>query len=480
MSHFFEFLLDFLAQFAGGRGPKENELVRFGLAILFWGALLAVAGLRQRQHRPPREKLLVWGFSLGLGRELLMFCILSLQILDVVEIDSLHAFFPPIEHTLLLASTVVVAAAFMRYILDNPRLTRWYLIIGLGTAVLCYFITFRPWTNFITVHPESEIGLIWCAWVFHLAGCVLILIPFVLLIKKRGWLRDVVLLALLFFFLDDFLMLVNLSTDHVYSTVLEPICNSLHLWAIPLLGFVYWREQSLERGRLEEDLLEISDREKRSIGQNLHDALVQNLAGIAFLSKLMANNLKKKSLAQSKDAMEITKLLQSAIDQTRGIARGLYPIQIEEEGWMAALEEFANHTTALFKVPCEFQCDYPVDLPDIEYATHVYRIVQEAVNNAIKHGKPEKIIIDVTQSDGRILVSVRSRGKKSPPSDRKTPGTGKGMGMRIMKYRASMIGASLDFQFHTKDGSLVTCAFQNPETSEEPFEGMEGVERKYG
>ena len=99
-----------------------------------------------------------------------MFCIFSLQILNVVNASSLHAFFPPIEHTLLLASVVVVAAAFIRYILDDPRLTRWYLLIGLGTSVICYFVTFQSWTNFMTLHPESEIGLIWCAWVFHLAG----------------------------------------------------------------------------------------------------------------------------------------------------------------------------------------------------------------------------------------------------------------------------------------------------------------------
>ena len=123
--------------------------------------------------------------------------------------------------------------------------------------------------------------------------------------------------------MDDFLMLFNLATLRVYVEVLAPIRNSFHLWAIPILGFVYWREQALERGRLEKDILEISDREQRSIGQNLHDALVQKLTGIAFLSKLMANSLKSEKLHHSKDAMEITTHLQEAIDQVRGIAGGL-------------------------------------------------------------------------------------------------------------------------------------------------------------
>jgi PAS domain S-box-containing protein len=254
------FVLVFLAQFAGGPGPIENNLMRFGLAATCWGALLVVAFSRQRQNELPREKLLVWGFGLGLARELFMFGFVSLQMLGVVERESVYFVSAPLEQALAMAAVVMVAGAFLRYILNDALLSRRYLQIGLGVTGICYIATFWWWAAYITAHPESRFGQTWCAWLFRLAAFTLIAISILLLARKQGWLRDIVLVALVFFSLDEFLMLVNLATDEIYTNVFCPIAHAFHIWAIPLLGYVYIREQSIERRQAEEALRESEKR----------------------------------------------------------------------------------------------------------------------------------------------------------------------------------------------------------------------------
>ena len=110
VNKFLDFLLVLLTQFAGGPGPIENNLMRFGLAAVLWGALLIVAWSRQRHNELPREKLLVWGFGLGLARELFMFSFVSLQMLDVVERESVYFVSAPLEQALAMAAVVMSLA----------------------------------------------------------------------------------------------------------------------------------------------------------------------------------------------------------------------------------------------------------------------------------------------------------------------------------------------------------------------------------
>ena len=124
MNRYLDFLLNLLAQFAGGPGPRENNLVRFGLAAVFWLVLLIVAWSRQRQQELPREKLLVWGFGLGLARELFMFSHVAMQLMGIELYGSVGFLTEPLEHALTLAAFVVVAAAFLRYLLDDVPISR--------------------------------------------------------------------------------------------------------------------------------------------------------------------------------------------------------------------------------------------------------------------------------------------------------------------------------------------------------------------
>src|SRR5207247_1436366 len=131
-----------------------------------------------------------------------------------------------------------------------------------------------------------------------------------------------------------------------------------------------------ERKRLEKEILEISDREQRRIGQGLHDGLCQHLAGIELMSQVLEQNLAKKSEASATQAGRIARHVREAISQTRMLARGLSPVSIEANGLMSALEELAATITELFHIECLFESKEPILISDNAVATHLYRITQ--------------------------------------------------------------------------------------------------------
>jgi two-component system, LuxR family, sensor kinase FixL len=209
-----------------------------------------------------------------------------------------------------------------------------------------------------------------------------------------------------------------------------------------------------DRKRLEKEILEISDREQRRIGQDLHDGLCQHLAGIELMSQVLAQKLAPKSKAHAKQVNEIAGHVRDAISHTRSLARGLSPVTIESEGLMSALHELATNTEKIFHVQC--RCDFaePVAMHDHAAATHLFRIAQEAVSNAIKHGKARRLNISLRDSRGRIVLKVSDNGRGFP---RRTTNA-KGMGLRIMQSRASMIGGAMVIERNTNGGMSVTCA----------------------
>ncbi len=246
MNTFWDYLLTVLTKYGGGAGGPPNELVRFSLTAIFFAILFYIAWSRQRQGDYPREKLLVWGFGLGLGRELFMFTIVSFQVTGVIEPANLEIFFPPIEHLLRLVALVFIAGAFLRYILDDAFISRRYLQSGLIVSVLSYLFVFWPWAQAVLADPEIKFGMHWGDWMMHIAGIIVLAIPIILLARTKGWVRNVAIVAITGFFLDDFLMLFNLATAEVYAPIYGPIRHNLHIWAIPLLGYVYLKEQANE------------------------------------------------------------------------------------------------------------------------------------------------------------------------------------------------------------------------------------------
>jgi PAS domain S-box-containing protein len=210
-----------------------------------------------------------------------------------------------------------------------------------------------------------------------------------------------------------------------------------------------------ERRRLEKAILEVSEREQRRIGEDLHDGLGQHLTGIAFMSKVLESDLCEKSLPEAKDAAKIVKLVNEAIDKTRELARGLLPVVSDAHGLMSALTGYAEETQDLFRISCRFQCSAAVLVYDVNVATHVYHIAREAVNNAIKHGRPEHVVIGLFAENGEGTLSIQDDGEGFPENGPDHSG----MGLNIMSYRANIIGGSLDVRENHTGGITVVCLF---------------------
>jgi PAS domain S-box-containing protein len=209
-----------------------------------------------------------------------------------------------------------------------------------------------------------------------------------------------------------------------------------------------------ERKRLEREILEISDQERRRIGQDLHDGLCQHLAGIELMSQVLEQKLAAKSKADAARVGDISRYVRDAIGQTRSLARGLSPVTLESEGLASALQELASNTEKMFGITCHVMAPQAghVHAPAVE--THLYRIAQEAVSNAIKHGKAREVRIQLEVTPERTLLSVTDDGTGIP----EPPPRNGGMGLRIMDYRAGMIGGVLSIQRNSRVGTTVRCS----------------------
>ena len=212
------------------------------------------------------------------------------------------------------------------------------------------------------------------------------------------------------------------------------------------------------RKRLEQEILNISEREQRRIGRELHDSIGQQFTGIAFMMKVLEQKLTDKLTDEAADAAEIKRLVNQAMDQTRGLAKGLHPIDLDAGSLVAALQELAATTEKMFGVRCALIDDGPVDIDDAEVATHLYRITQEAITNAIKHGKAKNIRVELACKANETVLTVANDGLPFPEQ---FEARGTGMGLQIMDHRADIIGASLDVRKAAKDGTIVTCSFRN-------------------
>ena len=261
-----------------------------------------------------------------------------------------------------------------------------------------------------------------------------------------------------------------------YSTVLVPIWNALILTVVYvivvwLLGALRAAQQELERKvdqrtcalmreigereRLEKEILEISEREQRRIGHDLHDGLCQHLTATAMAGQVLGQKLSARSLAESKDAGEIVRLIEEGIAMTRNMAHGIAPLDMESEGLITALRGLAANVSRMSKVACMLECDSPPSIEDAEAATHLYRIAQEAVQNALRHGKPRQIVMSLSRVRDRAELTIEDDGTGLPEDWQ----SGRGLGTRIMAHRAQMIGGALSIEPNPTGGTFVTCSF---------------------
>ena len=210
-----------------------------------------------------------------------------------------------------------------------------------------------------------------------------------------------------------------------------------------------------ERKRMEKAILEISAREQRKIGRDLHDGLGQHLTGIAFMSKVLERKLAADGSPEAVEVEKIVRLVNEAIHKTRELARGLLPVVSDSDGLMSALKRWTGEVEDLFRIQCRFECSEPVRITDVNVATHLYHIAQEAVNNAIKHARATELIVSLGRPKGVGMLEVEDDGIGLPHVRQGHSG----LGLHIMSYRANMIGGSLELRTGAHGGTVVSCRF---------------------
>jgi signal transduction histidine kinase len=209
---------------------------------------------------------------------------------------------------------------------------------------------------------------------------------------------------------------------------------------------------AIERSGLEQELLMISRHEQQRIAQDLHDGLCQQLVGIEFRNSALAHQPALTAEARY-EVLEIGEMLRNVTRQARGLIHGLSPIQVEVGGLMSALQGLTENASDLFKVSSKFRCPRPVRIEKSEVAGHLYRIAQEAIGNAIQHGQAKQILVSLKQLRQTAILAIEDNGSGFSREAAKVGG----MGLRIMEYRAAVIGALLTIESKRQSGTKVTC-----------------------
>ena len=212
-------------------------------------------------------------------------------------------------------------------------------------------------------------------------------------------------------------------------------------------------EQTMaQRQQLERELLEISEREKRRIGEDLHDMVCQELSATALFLKSTAKRIADDSVAAAKTLEESAQTVNRNVGIARELARGLQAVELTASGLKNALRDLAASACDNSGIKCHFKCARGVHVPDDTVALHLYRIAQEAVTNAVKHSEAKNILITLDRNKTHTCVGVQDDGKGFTGRRR-----GKGLGLHMMRYRANALGGELKIKRRRTGGMDVTC-----------------------
>jgi PAS domain S-box-containing protein len=231
------------------------------------------------------------------------------------------------------------------------------------------------------------------------------------------------------------------------------------------VAFDISRRKELERKVLEREVLAIAAREQRQVGQELHDGVGQELTGLGLMAQSLAERLPE-AATEKRIALRIITGLDSVHQRVRELSRGLIPVHVESRGLAAALHDLAARTTEASGISVTAECPDWVELPDHETATQLFRITQEAVSNALRHGRPRHVRLTLlTEPNGlRLRIKDDGIGLQEPPDQ------SQGLGLRIMQYRAGLIGGALQVSHAQGGGTVVSCTVPGrTEHDEEEF-----------
>jgi PAS domain S-box-containing protein len=211
-----------------------------------------------------------------------------------------------------------------------------------------------------------------------------------------------------------------------------------------------------EKKRLESEILRVSEQERQQIGSDLHDGLSPHLVGVKLMLRVLEQKVQNNQVPTLEELQNIDRLITDAIEQSRRLIKGLRPVDIEPEGLLFALEDLAGRIRSRYGLQCTLEYDGPVKINNNITATHLYYIIQEAINNAIKHAAPRRIEVVLRHETAILSVEIRDDGVGIPA----LLDTTKGMGLHLMKYRASLINGDLAISRIPSGGTSVHCTLR--------------------
>jgi signal transduction histidine kinase len=213
------------------------------------------------------------------------------------------------------------------------------------------------------------------------------------------------------------------------------------------------QREMTERERLDQEIAEIAERERRRLGQSLHDTVGQHLTGTALAAQVLREKLASRAAGEVPDADKVVRYLEEGIDLTRNLARGFFSPELEADGLSVALQGLAENVSERFGVACTFRGDESVRVRDSTTATQLYHIAQEASTNAVKHAGATKIDIELARKGPRLTLSVSDDGHGFPEKLPQPPG----LGLRLMAHGAALAGGKFSVQRNRDGGTVVTC-----------------------
>lgn len=215
-------------------------------------------------------------------------------------------------------------------------------------------------------------------------------------------------------------------------------------------------EDITERKLLEKEVIENNDRERAQLGRDLHDGICQQLVSIAFATDLLRRDLAAQLPGEAVRAGKVTSLLDNAITQARNLSHALCPVNLAGDGLAVALRSLAGAVNKGFGVVCGADCSEKVFIHDHAVATHLYRIAQEAVQNAVQHSHPTQVLIRLTQEGETVRLSVTDNGKGADEEGERVFA----VGLNIIKFRTQMTGGRLKVERSAAGGTTISCMFQ--------------------
>ena len=219
-----------------------------------------------------------------------------------------------------------------------------------------------------------------------------------------------------------------------------------------VIGILGVTRDITEERRLQREVLEIAAAENRRIGQDLHDGAGQQLTGLAYMAEALQNQLREQALPETQLAERLVATVKKAQTLIRGYSRGLIPVDIDAEGLRFALERLAADTQSASGIHCTFHCPQSVRIENNHVATQLYRIAQESVTNALRHAQAQNIALELIADKSGLRLSILDDGVGLPPENNHD-----GFGLRIMQYRAGLMGASLQIEPELPQGTRITC-----------------------